>query len=680
MTKEEKLQAIHQNALSEFDNIQSAVSEERQQALSDRRFYSIAGAQWEGDLEAQFENKPRLEVNKVQLSIMRIVNEYRNNRITVDFVSKDGANADDLADTCDGLYRSDEQDSTAEEAYDNAFEEAVGGGYGAWRLRAEYEDEYDEDNEYQRIRIEPIYDADSSVYFDINAKRQDKADAKHCFVLTSMTPEAYEEQFGESPASWSKTITDAEFDWASPDAVYVAEYYVCEEAYETIRTFKTITGEEEKYTEKDFEDDNELEETLAAVGTVEVSSRKIKTKKVHKYIMSGSGILEDCGYIAGKNIPIIPVYGQRRFIDNVERAQGHVRLARDAQQLKNMQLSKLAEISAESSAEKPILLPEQIAGHEMMWTEDNIKNYPYLLINPIEDMNGNVTPAGPIAYTRAPQIPPALAALLQLTEQDMKEVLGNTQNQNNQIASNISGKAVELILGNMDMQTYIYMSNMAKAIKRSGQVWLSMAKDILIEDGRKMKIVGRQNNVSSVTLREPEIIEETGELSLKNDLRKANFDVAVEVGPSSSTKRQATIKNLTEMMRVVTDPNDLKVISSMIMMNMEGEGIGDVREYYRMQLVRQGVIKPNKEDMAILQQESQGQQPDAQTQYFLAEAEKSKSQAVKAQADTQLNIAKAEEVRASTIETLSRLDMDKQKQAIDTAIKMEEAMNKIPNQ
>ena len=39
--------------------------------------------------------------------------------------------------------------------------------------------------------------------------------------------------------------------------------------------------------------------------------------------------------------------------------------------------------SALSSVEKPILTPEQVAGHQVMWAEDNLKDYPYLLINPI---------------------------------------------------------------------------------------------------------------------------------------------------------------------------------------------------------------------------------------------------------------------------------------------------------
>jgi hypothetical protein len=108
ITKEQRLAGIHSDAMAEFDDIQSAVRDERLQALSDRRFYSIAGAQWEGPLESQFENRPKFEVNKCHLAVIRIISEYRNNRITVDFVSKDGSENDKLADTCDGLYRADE--------------------------------------------------------------------------------------------------------------------------------------------------------------------------------------------------------------------------------------------------------------------------------------------------------------------------------------------------------------------------------------------------------------------------------------------------------------------------------------------------------------------------------------------------------------------------------------------
>ena len=662
-SKEQRLAAIHQEALTEFDNIQSAMRDERLQCLQDRRFYSIAGAQWEGPLGEQFENKPKFEVNKIHLAVIRIINEYRNNRITVDFVSKEGKEYDKLADTCDGLYRADEQDSGAEEAYDNAFEEGVAGGFGAWRLRTVYENEEDEEDEKQRIRIEPIFDADSSVFFDLNAKRQDKADAKRCFVITSMTRQAYKDEWGDDPASWPKEVHQYEFDWLTPDVVFVAEYYRVEETRETVYIWETLSGDEERYKDADFKADETLEERLMAVGSREVRQKNIKRRRVRKYILSGAKILEDCGYIAGKCIPIVPMYGKRWFVDNVERCMGHVRLAKDAQRLKNMQLSKLGEISALSSVEKPILTPEQVAGHQMMWADDNIKNFPYLLVNPITDANGNQAISGPIGYTKPPQIPQALAALLQITEQDMQDLLGNQQ-AGEELQPNVSGKAVELIQNKLDMQTFIYMSNMSKAVKRSGEIWLSMARDVLVEEGRKMKSIGPQNEMQSVELAKP-VVNEKGEIETENDLSEAEFDVNVDVGPSSSSKRAATVRALTGMASLTDDAETKQVLGAMAMMNMEGEGITEVRDYFRKKLLRMGVVKPTEEEQQTMAQEQANQQPDPNTQYLQAAADEASANATQARAKTILTVAQADETKAKTMKTLADVDSAEQRQAME---------------
>ena len=668
MTKQERLANLHQDAVLEFDSIQGSMREVRLQCLEDRRFYSIAGAQWEGSLSEQFNNKPRFEVNKIHLSVMRIINEYRNNRITVDFVSKDGNSNDNLASTCDMLFRADEQDSTADEAYDNAFEEAVGGGFGAFRLRTVYEDEYDEDNDYQRIRLEPIYDADSTVFFDLDAKRQDKSDARVCYVLTAMTRDAYIAEWNDDPSSWPKEIHQYEFDWATPDMVYVAEFYRVEEASELIRIFQNIDGEEERYSERAFADDEELETMLDAIGTIEVRQKRVKRRKVHKYIMSGSGILEDAGYIAGAEIPIVPVYGKRWFIDNIERCMGHVRMAKDAQRLKNMQLSKLGEISALSTVEKPLFAPEQVAGFEMMWAEDNLKNYPYLLLNTVTDANGNESLAGPIGYTRPPAIPPALAGLLQITEQDISDLLGN-QEAGEQITSNISGKAVELIQTRLDMQTFIYMSNMAKAIKRCGEIWLSMARETMVEPGRKMKGIGAQGEMSSLELGKPIMNQDTGEIEYQNDLSNAKFDVTVDVGPSSSSKRSATVRALMGMMQITPDPETQQVLGAMAMMNMEGEGLSEVQDFFRKKLIRMGAIEPTDEEQEALSAElAQLQsQSDPQSMYLEAEAAKAQAQAQKALADTEYTMARTEETRADTIETLAGIERKERENVLNTA-------------
>lgn len=661
-TKEELLREVHAEAMLEFDRIQTAVRDERMQCLSDRRFYSISGAQWEGAQGEQFANRPKFEFNRVHLAVIRIFNEWRNNRITVDFTPKDGTSRADLADTCDGLYRADEQDSGAQEAYDNAFEEAAAGGFGAWRLRTCYEDEEDDENEKQRIKIEPIFDADSCVFFDLDAKRQDKADAKRCFVLTAMTPGAFEAQFGHDPAGWPREVHQREFDWATPDVVYVADYYRVEETTEKVHVFRSLDGQEKRIRDHELKEDEELLPTLLATGWREVRTKKVTRRRVHKYILSGAKVEEDEGYIAGKCIPVIPVFGKRWVVDGVERCMGHVRLAKDAQRLMNALLTWLAEIAGRFDIEKPILTPEQIAGHATMWAEDNIKRYPFLLINPMRDADNNPLPSGPVAYTKAPNIPPPMAALIQLASQALTDLLGNQEN-GEEMMSNVSGKTVELIQQRLDMQTYIYMSNMAKGMKRCGEVWLSMARDVLVEDGRQMKTVQEDGSPDTVTLRTL-TLDENGAETYENDLTEANFDVWVDVGPSSNSRRQATVRALTQMTAITTNEEDRSILTAATLMNLEGEGLADINAHYRKRMVRMGITKPTDEEKAELMAEQQGAKPDPQSQYLMAAAEQAQADAAQSRAKTVETIAAADLKRAQTAETWAAIMGEAQAQEL----------------
>jgi hypothetical protein len=680
-TKEQRYRDVHAEAVAEFARIQATMKDERIQCLEDRRFYSIAGAQWEGSLTEQYANRPRFEVNKVALSVMRIISEYRNNRITVDFIPKDGSSNSQLADTCDELYRADEEDSGAQEAYDNAFEEAVGGGFGAWRLTNQYEDEGDPENEQQRIVFQPIFDADASVFFDLDAKRQDKKDARCCFVLSAMTRDSYRRRFEDDPSTWPQDVQLKEFDWQTPDIVYVAEYYVKEQVSEAIRYFRSLDGEEVKHSERDFEADPELEQMLLATGHVEIEERKrrIKRQKVHKYLLSGGGILEDHGLIAGSEIPIVPVYGKRWFVDSIERCQGHVRLAKDAQRLKNMQLTKLGEISAYGTIQKPIMTAEQVAGHELMWAEDNVKQYPYLLVNPVTNADGAEQAQGPLDYTRAPEIPPAMAALLQITDGDIKELLGNQQ-AGEQLQPNMSGKAVELIQNKLDMQTFIYMSNFAKAVKRCGEIWLSMAREIYVEPSRKMKGLGKTGQPRSIELVKPILNKETSAIEYQNDLTQAKFDVTVDVGPNSSSKRAAVVRALTGMMTITQDPETLTILSSMAMMNMEGEGLSEVQSYFRKRLLKQGVLEPNEEEAAAMAAELEAMQaqPDPQAQLAESLGLEARAKAAKAEADTEYALARAEETRAKTIEILTNVSDQERAAVLGAAQEIRQASQPVP--
>jgi hypothetical protein len=303
-----------------------------------------------------------------------------------------------------------------------------------------------------------------------------------------------------------------------------------------------------------------------------------------------------------------------------------------------------------------------------MWAEDNLKDYPYLLINPITGPDGSTTAAGPIGYTKPPAIPPALAGLLQVTEQDMQDILGNPA-AGEKIVSNISGKAIEMIQQKLDMQTFIYMSNFAKAMKRCGEVWLGMARELYADDGRKMKTVAPDGLTAIVEMMRP-IIDETGAVGAENDLTAAQYDVTVDVGPSSSSKRAATVRALTGMMAITQDPETAQVLQGMAMMNMEGEGISDARDYFRRKLVQSGVLKPTEEEAQQMAMAMQGQTQDPNAIYLQSAAEEAMAKAARARADTVKVVADAELSRAKTAQIMSDIDESDGRFIMDVAAGM----------
>lgn len=676
-TKADIESEVVEESITHFDMAYKSQQEIRLKCLQDRRFVFVDGAQWEDGLRLQFDNKPRFEVNKLHMACVRIFNEYRANRISVAFDPTNDDADKQTAEMLEGAYRHDERHSGGQEAYDNAFEEGVAGGMGAWRLRNVYADEDDEDDDTQKIVIEPIYDADSSVFFSLDGKRYDKSDAGRCWVITSMSRDEYAEKWGEPPeddyglpstaqgTSFRKVQKMTEFDWYTPDVIYVAEYYVKEEKKKKVLVYR-LPGQNKK--DRKF-DESELTEQdrqdMLDQGYQHIRTRTVKARRVHKWIHDGSRVLEDCGIIAGPNIPIVPFYGKRAYIDNQERIMSHIRLGKDAQRLFNMQISLLAMISALSPRRKPIFTPEQMRGHAVNWANDNIDDNPFLLINGIEDGNGGLIPAGPIGYTEPPNVPEPLAALMQLTDASIKELTGN-QEAGEQVASNISDALMERVQDKVDMMAFIYMDNMSKSIQRSGEIWLGMFREIADEDGRKIPTLGEDGKRGVAILRQPRIVD--GASQMVNDPSRGKFQVTVDTGPAFKSRRDKTVRSLVAMLQYVEDPQLKQIITSLALTNMDGEGIDDLQEFLRMQLVQMGVVKPTddeKKKLEAIEQQKANQPPDPQSQYFLAAAQREGAAAGKEHAQTFKTLIEAETSRVDAIAKLANARQGDIQNAID---------------
>jgi hypothetical protein len=94
------------------------------------------------------------------------------------------------------------------------------------------------------------------------------------------------------------------------------------------------------------------------------------------------------------------------------------------------------------------------------------------------------------------------------------------------------------------------------------------------------------------------------------------------------------------------------VLLAMAFQNMEGEGISDVRGYFRKQMVQAGIMQPTPEEAEEMAAAAQNAQPDPNAQYVQAVTEEAMAKTEKARADTLLTMAKAEETQAKTMETM----------------------------
>ena len=571
---------VYEN-LNDFNRAWTQTVEQRDKSIEDRKFVDVDGAQWDGACGDAFENKPKLVFDKITREINRIIGEYSANPISVNYLPDDEDSERRVANILNDRFRSDSRRSDGEEATDTAFQEAVKGGFGAFRLSAQYEDDENPDFNKQFVRFDAIQGADTVVIWDADARKFDKSDAKKCWVLTEFTRHAFDKEYPKcSPFSDADlpSIGNYEFDWFADDVVYVAEFYEIVESFETRLVFESPAGEIIKINKSELGDDPAMMEEVAEY--TQLTTERVKKRKIMKSLICGDKFIEKPERIPGSFIPIIPCYGYRSYIKGKEYYMGEVRKQRDRQTFNNMAISNLAEIMTESQKEKDIFAPEQITPDiAKMWADNNVKNYPYMLAKPIRDGEGNVKHLGAIGKTSAPQVPPTIIAALQTINQDLAEELGTGEVS---IPSNTSGAAIQQVQNRADMSYFILIHNMRKSMKHCGRVYMSIAKEIYGGVARSLRTLSEDGSVNNIKLMEMKFAD--GLPTIQNDLSKGSFEVVVETGASYSSKLEAERATLSSMLQSTDSNNPMyNLILAQTMQKIDGSGGDSIRKVARNQ-------------------------------------------------------------------------------------------------
>lgn len=619
----------------------------RERSAGDMAFFWIT--HWDDGLLADSPLLYRGEFDMLRRAYRDVMADMRANPIQADFHPIDGTDPN-AAYLIDGIYRASSRRNTSKEAFDHASTEQIISGIGGWRIYTEYESDK-ENNRNQVINRQPIFEFNNTVFFDANAKRIDKSDARRCTVLVPYTPEGYcdlvydltgeEKDVAQLKMS---SFAAPENGWAFPwlhsgganDIIYVGEFYYRYKEKIRIQYYRDMFGTTHTHEVKRGTPAGEVPEQFLEMGAELVSEKDIERWVVDKYIVSGEGILGKPYRIAGGHIPIIPQYGDRAYIQGVEHWEGIVKSAKDPQMLRDFAMSYLADVVSRSPRIKPIYLPEQIQGFEWMHEQSGIDSaLPYALQNGF-DANGRELPFGPVGTTPEQPLPSALQQLLPEVRQAIEDV-ANPGLPNNVADPDLSGKALNTLTAMFDQQSMVYQEHRKYAVRRDAEIFAAMMAEIN-DTQRKAVMITPDGNRKDVELQYEELNMLTGEIEVKNSLYDTRFDVYADIGPSYESTKEKN-KEMLDTMAVSAaqlDP-ELARIAMMKRVRLEdGAEMQDIREWAGRQLVLMGIRKPETEEeqqALMAAQEAQAGQQDPNMALAMAEQMKAQNGAMKNQID-----------------------------------------------
>jgi len=569
-------------ARDRFRRCQEAMEDNRLRAEEADKF-SAGLEQWPEAIrmEREQDKRPCLTMDETNQYINQIKNDQRQNKAAVKVRPVDDKADKKVAEMLQGVIRHIEDGSSAEIAYDTAFEHALRGGYGYWRIYTDYCDENSFDQEIKIGRIRNRF----SVYLDPDHQEPDGSDARYGFITEWMKKDDFKKAYPDADLKSWETDKDCK-DWINEDDILVADYYFIREEDKTLVQLPDGSSVL----------DEEIPEEVSREGT---KSRTTTVKNVIWQKISGGEVLEETEWM-GKYIPIVEVIGNESEIDGKRILTGIVHAAMDAQRMHNYAISAMVEDVALAPRAPYTAAAGQIEGFEKQWEDANRRNIPVLPYHPIS-VDGVAVPP-PIRQPRA-GLSQGWAEIMGASRMWIQASMGQYNASIGAEGQEKSGKAIIARQREGDVGSFHYHDNLARSIRHTGRILIDLIPKIY-DTKRVVRILGEDGEPDAV-LFDPEMVQahmeapqQDGSVLMLYNPTIGKYDVTVSVGPSYSTKRQEAAE--TQMQMVQAAPDLMPVIGDILVRNMDWPGADQIADRLKAMLppqIKELENKPNEQGL-----------------------------------------------------------------------------------
>lgn len=613
------------------------------------------GEQWEeaAQKEREANGRPCITINKVYGALKQITGEQRQSRTSINVRPVDDQSDPKVAEIFNGLIRNIENVSNASQAYDLAFEHAVGGSFGAFRVITDYsrDDAFDQDILIRRI-TNPC-----GVIFDPSALDKHKRDARWAIVGEWVNEDAFEEQYKdcESPGEWSYDFGKRE-NWTDGESVLVIEYFWKKVVPTTL--YLLADGR----TVKADAFDKELVPQMKEEGFI-VKERKADIPEVWWCKVCAAKVLEGPQKWAGKYIPLIFVPGDEAFVDGKQIYRAATTFAKDPQRLYNWARSIAVETMAMAPRAPFVGTAEAVEGYEKDWE------------------NANRTPKGILYHNQGFEAPkrqqptiPDTGAFQEMlaAADDIKATTGIYDASLGARSNETSGKAILSRQKQGDTATYHFQDNLASAISYCGEILVDLIPKIY-DTEKVVRLLNEDGSEAWAQINQT-IVTPEGDMVV-NDLSQGKYDVVVKTGPQFVSKRQEAAEQMVALMQSIQDPAIQAKIIPRLVKNLDWPEADEIAAELSGQPAEGQEQDPQAQQQMMQAQQAQQQQMQAQQEAMQMQQAAQKMELQKMQLDLEAaqiaNAAAAQKMQLDAAKAQQDMEIAAQKAAIDTATKLQ---------
>lgn len=395
-------------------------SQIHENASTDKEF-SLLGKQWDAQELQTRENEKRATkvYNQLAPLVTNIVNTSLKNPPAIKVTAlNSSAKSKNIAKIYDGIIKSIQNESNSDTIHNRAFSDAVAGGFGAWRIIVD-NNENDEPIIKEKIIIDP-----SCVFPDPASIEPDYSDMRFLFYKNKMLKSDFEAMYpGKEP---SNVVGDLDFNSCSEEEIILGEYW-----------------------------------------------EKKPDGSVCWYVINGEEIIDSSEWqevpYPGSEIPFVILTGTVVWIDGQRTIKSIVHDSKDYQKTLNYVQSESLDYISKNGKSPYIVADNAIKPYQEIWDTITTQSPAY-----IPYVDGKAKPE-----RMAPPAPPVgyIEASNRITA-EIKNAVGIIDPLKD-IPQTNSGKAIKLQLAQSNVATYNWHDTLNHGIKRSGKIMVDLISKLL---------------------------------------------------------------------------------------------------------------------------------------------------------------------------------------------------------